>query len=114
MSQECKFEPDALPILCVDCDKPTGEMGTCDDHGVCAECRQLYLDAGISEKEVAGMMIGVVSGEYGYKPQRRVLHFNAGNGPVCHARGGPHPMTQNRNETNCKRCLSKLPEMLAI
>lgn len=33
-TRECRFEPDAIPILCLDCDKPTGEMGTCDDQGL--------------------------------------------------------------------------------
>lgn len=113
MTQECKFEPDALPILCIDCDKPTGETGTCDDHGICNDCRQKYLDAGINERDVSIMMIGVVSGEYGWKPQKRVLHFDNGTGPVCNARGGPHPVTVNRNETNCKRCVRKLTEVPA-
>lgn len=111
MDAECRFEPDALPILCVDCEKPTGEMGTCDDQGLCAACRQEYIAVGVSEVKVSRMMIGLVSGEHGYKPQRRVLHFDNGSGPVCHARGGPHPVTVNRNETNCKRCVRKLEEV---
>lgn len=108
MTEECRFEPDATPIICLDCDKPTGEMGTCDDHGVCAACRQKYLDAGRTKDEVATMMIGVVSGEFGYRPKKRVLHFKIESGTACHARGGPHPVTDNRNETNCKKCVRAL------
>lgn len=107
---ECRFEPEGFPILCIDCEKPTGEMGTCDDKGICPVCRQKYLDADFTEAEVAVMVIGVVSDEWGYKPRNRVLHYDNGSGPVCHARGGPHPVTDQRNETNCKKCVRVLSQ----
>lgn len=114
MERECRFEPDALPILCVDCEKPTGQMGTCDDRDICASCRQEYRDVGISEAEIAALAIGVISGqEFGWKPTKRVLHFDSGSGPICNVRGGPHPVTVDRNETNCKKCVRKLAEDLS-
>jgi hypothetical protein len=106
--EECAFEPESTEIRCVDCDKPTGVMGTCRDIGFCAECRASYVgeygEIGYSE-----MLITMIEGEnYNakYKP-RRVLHLSVNDKPLCGVKGGPHPLTTNRNEANCKRCVTK-------
>jgi hypothetical protein len=40
---DCKFELTEQP--CIDCGKPTGELGTCADHIYCPQCKQDYLGA---------------------------------------------------------------------
>lgn len=108
MSNQCAFEPDSVEITCFECDKPiVGTSGTCTDKGLCPACRTAYLDAGLSEQDVSAMLISVIEGEpFNAKYIRhRVLHFNDGTGVACHASGGPHPVTDDRNATNCKRCL---------
>jgi hypothetical protein len=102
---ECQFEPHAIPILCVDCDKPTGEEGTCTDRGICATCREEYQRAGLGDADIAEMVIGVVSGEYYYKPTKRVLHFAGDNGkPICRKFENAQPVTTNAGVVSCKRC----------
>lgn len=103
---ECRFEPDAAPILCFRCDKPTGEMGTCEDQSICSECRDYLKDIGMSEVDIASMVISVVSGEHKWRPHReRVYHLGQGDRTLCHARGGPHLIATSPGEVNCKRCL---------
>jgi hypothetical protein len=117
---ECAFEPDATPVLCADCEKPTGLMGTCTDIDFCATCKEGFIesamyDSGVTRDEAgrrySAMLIGLIEGrsyKAKYARRRRVLHFSVDDHPVCGARGGPHPMTTNRDESNCKRCLAKL------
>lgn len=108
--QECAFEPESTEIRCVDCDKPTGQMGTCRDIGFCAECRAAYVnEPNIGEKGFSEMLIAMIEGK-GYRAKyvaRRVLHLSISGQPACGARGGPHPLTENKNEANCKRCVTK-------
>ena len=115
--EECAFEPESTEIRCVECEKPTGEMGTCRDVGFCAECRESYIAAGMahglsrtaSETDFSEMLITMIEGR-GYKAKyktRRVLHLSVDGKPLCSVKGGPHPLTTNRDETNCKRCLAK-------
>ena len=106
--EECAFEPESSEIRCVDCGKPTGEMGTCRDVGFCVECRAKYVESDeVGQVAFSEMLISMIEGEgYNakYKP-RRVLHLSADGKPVCGVKGGPHPLTTNRNEANCKRCV---------
>jgi hypothetical protein len=113
--EECAFEPESTEIRCVDCDKPTGVMGTCQDVGFCASCKQEFIDGALAdgasrteaERRYSEMLIGMIEGK-GYHAKyarKRVLHFSVGGKPACRAKGGPHPLTTNRNESNCKRCL---------
>lgn len=105
---ECAFEPDATEILCVDCGKSTGQMGTCQDVGFCDECRSIYI-AGKGEAEFSEMLISMIEGtpyRAKYIP-RRVLHLSRAGHPACGTKGGPHPLTTNKNEVNCKRCLTQ-------
>lgn len=108
--EECAFEPESMEIRCVDCEKPTGVMGTCQDVGFCAECRAGYTDDdSIGEVGFSEMLISMIehqSYNAKYKP-RRVLHLSIDGKPVCGAKGGPHPLTVNRDEANCKRCVMK-------
>lgn len=115
---ECAFEPDAVPVLCVECEKPTGLMGTCRDVDYCASCKEEFIQGAIydgatraaAEKRFSAMIISMIEGA-GYKAKyatRRVLHVSVGGKPACSARGGPHPLTTNPNESNCKRCLRKV------
>lgn len=107
--EECAFEPESTEIRCVDCEKPTGVMGTCQDVGFCADCRASYV-AQLGETEFSEMLITMIEG-HGYKAKyqkRRVLHLSANGEPACGAKGGPHPLTENKAESNCKRCVSKL------
>lgn len=108
--EECAFEPQSTEIRCVECDKPTGAMGTCRDVGFCAECRAGYVaEESIGEAGFSEMLISMIEGRgYNakYKP-RRVLHLSADGKPICGVKGGPHPLTENKNEANCKRCVSK-------
>jgi hypothetical protein len=107
--EECAFEPDSVEIRCVDCDKPTGVMGTCRDVDLCSECRASYVKAGFSKAEVSELLITMIEGR-GYRAKfahRRVLHLAIDGYPACGIKDGPHPMTTNRNETNCKRCVTK-------
>lgn len=115
---ECAFEPDITEILCVECGKGTGQTGTCRDAGFCAACREEFIESGIaaghtrqeSERSFSEMLITMIEGR-GYnskfKPQR-VLHLSRHGSPYCGIKGGPHPMTDNANESNCKRCLKSL------
>ena len=115
--EECAFEPESTEIRCIDCEKPTGEMGTCQDIGFCAECRASQISAGIeqglsreaSEAKFSVMLISLIEGSR-YKAKyrtKRVMHFSVNDEAACGARGGPHPMTENKNEVNCKRCVTK-------
>jgi hypothetical protein len=96
---ECAFEPDSVVIRCMDCNKPTGKTGTCKDVDLCTSCRADYIDAAMAhgdsrkaaEREVSAMIINAIEGG-GFKP-------------ACGIRGGPHPLTDNPNESNCKRCI---------
>jgi len=51
---ECAFELREQP--CVSCEKPTGQLGTCEDSIFCAECRQVLVMADC-EREVADAFI---------------------------------------------------------
>lgn len=115
--EECAFEPESAEIRCVECDKPTGEIGTCRDIGFCGECREKFIQGSMhdgatrkkAEAEFSAMMIGMIEGspyKAKYAP-RRVLHLSVNGSPACGVKGGPHPMTENKNEVNCKRCLAK-------
>jgi hypothetical protein len=106
--EECAFEPESAEIRCVDCGKPTGEIGTCQDVGFCTGCRAAYV-AQIGEAGFSEMLITMIEGRgYNsrYKP-RRVLHLSVNSSPACGIKGGPHPVTANNNEVNCKRCITK-------
>lgn len=102
---ECQYEPDATEILCTECDKPTGERGTCTDRGLCQSCRKdfEYL---VGEEEVAELVIAQASGEHYYKPIRRAMHLRRGDGqPICREFANKQPVTTNPAEVSCKRCL---------
>lgn len=115
--EECAFEPESVEIHCVECEKPTGEMGTCRDVGFCSACRENHIAAGVaeglsrevSETRFSEMLITMIEGKgYNakYKP-RRVMHLSVNGKPACGVKGGPHPLTTDRNEANCKRCVIK-------
>lgn len=114
--EECAFEPDSIEVRCVECGKPTGTLGTCADIDFCAKCREDYVDVcmaeGMSVKaanvRLSEMLITMIEGQ-GYKSKykpKRVLHLSVNDNPACGVQGGPHPLTTNINEANCKRCLS--------
>jgi hypothetical protein len=112
---ECAFEPDMTEIRCVECNRTTGRMGTCRDVDFCAACREEFITSGVSvgftrkEAEVSfsEMLIAMIEGR-GYnskfKPQR-VMHLSRHGSPYCGIKGGPHPLTEDVNQSNCKRCL---------
>jgi len=103
---ECQFEPDIAPILCFECDKPTGEAGTCTDSGLCPKCRAEYEEL-VGKEAVAALMVGVSSGEHYYKPTKRVLHYGEQkDAPICRGYERPQPTTANITEVTCKRCLA--------
>jgi hypothetical protein len=111
--RECAFEPDMMEIHCVECGKNTYQTGTCEDVNFCAGCRQDYIDSqtavGYTVREAEISFITMIEGrgyKARYKPQR-VLHLSRHGSPYCGIRGGPHPLTANVNETNCKRCIAK-------
>lgn len=115
--EECAFEPESAEIQCVECEKPTGLMGTCADVNFCNSCReefiQEYMANGTTrpkaEARFSAMMISMIE-DAPYKAEyarRRVLHLSSGASPACGVKGGPHPMTENKNEANCKRCVAK-------
>lgn len=117
MTNECAFEPDIVEIHCVQCGRPTGETGTCRDVGFCAACRRKYVDAlvarGVSlqaaKADFSAMLIGMIEGRH-YKVKfvpQRVLHIASDGKPLCGAKGGPHPLTTNRDESSCKRCMKR-------
>jgi hypothetical protein len=118
MSSECKFEPDAIAVRCVECEKPTGLMGTCSEIDFCASCKERLIEGAIydgstrreAEARFSAMLIGMIEGSL-YKAKyarHRVMHFSVNNKPACSARGGPHPMTTNPSESNCKKCLARI------
>lgn len=118
MTPECSFEPDAVAVRCIECEKPTGLMGTCTDVDYCASCKEEFIQGAIydgstrtqAEARFSAMLIGMIEGSH-YKAKyapRRVMHISINGQPACAARGGPHPMTENPNESNCKRCLIKM------
>jgi hypothetical protein len=101
---ECKFE--LSEIRCVECGKPTGDIGTCDDRAYCSECRTIFEKLK-GKNAFARYVVRLIEREK-YHPKSRVLHFDSGsNLPLCAARGGPHPLSKNINEVNCKKCLRK-------
>ena len=118
-SGECAFEPDIVQIPCVECGKGTGQTGTCKDVGFCVTCREEFISAGVeagrtrkeSETSFSEMLVTMIEGR-GYrskfKPQQRVLHLSRHGSPFCGIKGGPHPLTANADEANCKRCLKVL------
>ena len=111
--EECAFEPESAEIRCVDCDKPTGVMGTCRDVGFCEDCRARYESSdSIGKAGFSEMLISMIEGE-GYQAKyapKRVLHFSVEGKPACNAGGGPHPLTTSRDESNCKRCLKTVQQ----
>lgn len=115
---ECAFEPDAVEVRCVECEKPTGLVGTCRDIGFCASCREDFIQGAVhdgrsrtkAEAEFSAMVISMIEGAP-YKAKyarRRVLHIQVDGKPACSVKGGPHPMTTDPNESNCKRCLARM------
>jgi len=61
---QCEFELTEQP--CVECGKPSGEIGTCIDVVHCPKCRQMYIDL-IGEDEARELFASVA--EY---PARRL------------------------------------------
>lgn len=115
--EECAFEPESAEIRCVECGKPTGLMGTCADVNYCDPCREGFIQGAMydgatrqkAEAQVSAMLISIIEGspyKAKYAP-RRVLHLSIDGHPACGVRGGPHPMTEKKNEVNCKRCVVK-------
>lgn len=123
-STECAFEPDAIDVRCIECEKPTGLMGTCRDINFCTSCREAFIQGYTyggstrveAEAEFSAMLISMIEGapyKAKYTPHR-VLHFSIDGKPACSARGGPHPMTANSNESNCKRCIAQISKTLSL
>lgn len=112
MQEECRFEPGLAP--CAECGGPTDEPGTCEDYALCWRHKKELTENVGNEPEAKDLygryILASVEGNSNYRPPHRVLHYDAGSGPVCHARGGPHPVTDQRNETNCKKCVRKIAE----
>jgi len=113
--EECAFEPESTEIRCVECGKPTGKMGTCHEVDFCSSCRDEFIE-GLThdsstrveaEARFSEMLVSMIEdAPYRAKYARhRVLHISVDNKPACHARGGPHPLTTIRDDSNCKRCL---------
>lgn len=105
MSTDCKFEPDATVVGCVECGKPTGLIDTCEEVDFCAPCKEDLIEGAMydgstraeAEARFSAMLIGMIEGgSYKAKYARhRVMHVSIDNKPACSARGGPHPMTMN-------------------
>jgi hypothetical protein len=117
MTPECAFEPDSIAVRCIECGKPTGLVGTCQEVDFCASCKAEFIEGAMhdgstrtaAEARFSAMLIGMIEGSH-YKAKyapRRVLHIAVAGGTACRARGGPHPMTNNPSESNCKRCLAR-------
>lgn len=117
MSGECAFEPDITEIHCVECGKGTGQTGTCKDVGFCVACREGFITSHVAvghtrregETSFSEMLITMIEGR-GYNSKfmpQRVLHVASDGKPLCGAKGGPHPITANCDESNCKRCLRR-------
>jgi hypothetical protein len=115
--EECAFEPESTEIRCVECGKPTGEMGTCTDLDFCASCKEEFIQGAMydgatraqAESRFSAMLISLIEGAP-FKAKyvkSRALHIAIDGQPACSAKGGPHPLTTNPNESNCKRCLAK-------
>jgi hypothetical protein len=118
VNADCAFEPDAVEVRCVECEKRTGLMGTCTDLDFCASCKEEFIqgamhDSGATraqaESQFSAMLISLIEGAP-FKAKyvkSRALHIAIDGQPACGAKGGPHPLTTNPNESNCKRCLTK-------
>lgn len=117
MKPDCAFEPDAVEVRCVECERPTGLAGTCQEIDFCSSCREDFISGAVhdgmtraqAEAEFSAMLISMIE-DAPYKAKyvtKRVLHVAADGKPLCGARGGPHPLTTNPNDSNCKRCLKK-------
>ena len=100
---ECQFEPNVAPILCFECEKPTGETGACTDSGLCPKCRAEY-EGLVGKKEVAELMVGVSSGEHYYKPIKRALHYGPHGDPICRKFENKQPVTSVSTDVTCRRC----------
>lgn len=106
--QECAFEPGFAP--CAECGRVTDERGTCQDYALCWKCKGELREAVGSEefdRDYGQNILAAIEG-HKYRPSQRVLHYDDGNGPLCHVRGGPHPVTDRRDDTNCKKCVRAL------
>lgn len=124
MKPDCAFEPDAAEIRCVECEKLTGLTGTCEDVGFCADCKEDFIQGAMheggtraqAEAAFSATLVSLIEGAP-FKTKfipRRVLHVAVDGKPLCGAKGGPHPLTNNQNESNCKRCLKRLAAQKAI
>lgn len=117
MALDCAFEPDAVDVRCVECEKPTGLVGTCQEIDFCASCKEDFIQGAMhdrstrteAEAEFSAMLISMIEGApfKAKYAKHRALHFSIDGKPACGAKGGPHPLTHNKNETNCKRCLRR-------
>lgn len=68
----CRFELSEL--RCVDCGKRTGNLGTCADEDLCAECRKGFRDIGASRKEIAEMVVGMAEvAPLGYEEKQAAI-----------------------------------------
>lgn len=109
MQQECQFEPSFA--RCSECGAETDEHGTCEDYALCWRCLKVISDGlgfeAEARRDYGQNVLAAIEG-HKYRPGHRVLHYDEGGGPVCHVRGGPHPVTDSRNETNCKKCVRVL------
>lgn len=115
--EECAFEPDSIEIRCVECGKPTGVTGTCQEINFCASCKEDFIQGAMhdgatrtaAEARFSALLISMIEGapyNAKYAP-RRVLHLSVNGKPACGVKGGPHPTTERAAESNCKRCIIK-------
>lgn len=105
---ECRFEPGVVPLRCDNCNRNIpGTVGTCEDRDLCPACEQMMLAGTWTTKEIAVYRFHLAAGfDTKMFPTNRKLHFGLVN-PLCATRGGPHPLTENIDEVNCKRCLRR-------
>jgi hypothetical protein len=94
-------------------------MGTCTDIDFCASCKEEFIqgamhDSGATRAQAgsqfSAMLISLIEGAP-FKAKyvkHRALHIAVDGQPACGAKGGSHPLTTNPNESNCKRCLTKI------
>jgi Zn finger protein HypA/HybF involved in hydrogenase expression len=99
---ECHFE--LKELRCDECGAPTGEQGTCEDIAYCARCRAEWADI-TGRDNVAGQWTVQSIEGHKFRPRARAVHFSSNGKTLC-GRKGSHPVSAERDEVTCKRCLS--------
>jgi hypothetical protein len=96
---ECRFE--LKDLRCANCNRLTGNLGTCDDVDLCAKCRRDYDEANHPNAS-AKLIVKLIEG-HKFHPVIRAVHLSSNGQTLC-GRKGNHNTTAEAEDVTCKRC----------